>query len=197
MAGLPSGTVTFLFTDIEGSTRLWDAHHAAMAVAVADHDALLRQSITEHSGFVFKTVGDAFCAAFPSSSDALGAALAAQGVLASRTFPEVGALRVRMGLHAGEAEERDNDYFGPAVNRVARLMSAGHGGQVLVSEATRNLLADDADGRTLKELGSYRLAGLPRPERIFQLVADDLDDHFPPLRTAAHGQNSAFSGEER
>ena len=155
----PSGTVTFLFTDIEGSTRLWDAHHAAMAVAVAEHDALLRQSITERGGFVFKTVGDAFCAAFPSVADARGAAVDVQRMLTSRTWPEVGSRHVRMGLHVGEAEERDNDYLGPTVNRVARLLSAGHSGQVLLSRAAAEALGALPDGAELRDLGDRRLKG--------------------------------------
>src|SRR5688500_13903725 len=113
MPELPSGTVTFLFTDIEGSTRRWDRDPAAMAQALARHDALLRGAIGGQGGYVFKTVGDAFCAAFPTSPAALTAALAAQRALAAEPWGEVGPIRVRMAIHTGRAEERDADYFGP------------------------------------------------------------------------------------
>src|SRR5687767_12441681 len=135
----PSGTVAFLFTDIEGSTRRWQENPAAMAPAVARHDAMLREAIGAHRGHVFKTVGDAFCAAFETAPDALAAALVAQRALAAEPWGEVGPIRVRMAVHAGQAEERDRDYFGSAVNRVARLLSAGYGEQVLLSAAAREL----------------------------------------------------------
>src|SRR5262249_40419898 len=132
---LPTGTVTFLFTDIEGSTRLWEADPEAMQLALGRHDALLRAAIATKSGHVFKTVGDAFCAAFASPCDALLAALAGQQALAAEVWPEATPLRVRMALHTGVAELRDADYFGPTLNRAARVLAAGYGGQVLVSEA--------------------------------------------------------------
>src|SRR5262245_20166284 len=125
MSALPSGTVTFLFTDIEGSTKLWEQHPQAMRSALARHDSILRQAIESHNGYVFKTVGDAFCAAFRTAADALAAALAAQHALIGEAWGETGALRVRMALHTGAAEERDGDYFGPTLNRAARLLSAG------------------------------------------------------------------------
>ena len=127
MAELPSGTVTFLFTDIEGSTRLWETRPEAMAVALKRHDDLLRLAIGSCRGHVFKTVGDAFCAAFPTASDGVDAALAAQRSLGDEQWPEGAVLRVRMALHTGSAEERDGDYFGPVVNRSARLEAAATG----------------------------------------------------------------------
>ena len=131
MADLPTVTRSFLFTDIEGSTRRWEAFPAAMRAALARHDGLLRAAIEDHGGTVFKTVGDAFCAVFANAADALVAAVAAQRALAAEPWPdEIGGLRVRMALHADTADERDGDYFGPALNRVARLLAAGHGGQV-------------------------------------------------------------------
>ena len=135
---LPTGTVTFLFSDIEGSTQRWEQHAEAMDAAVKRHDALMRTAIQQHGGYIFKTVGDAFCAAFPKVSDAIATAIAAQHALSNEDFAGVEGLRVRMGLHVGEASERDGDYFGPTVNRVARLMSIGHGGQVLVSSRHAN-----------------------------------------------------------
>jgi class 3 adenylate cyclase len=129
MADLPTGTVTFLFTDIEGSTKLWEKSPRGMQVALTRHDALLWEAIEGHGGFVFKTVGDAFCAVFPTALGALESALAAQRSLFSEGWgEEIGALRARMALHTGTTHERDGDYFGPPVNRVARLLSAGHGG---------------------------------------------------------------------
>ena len=118
---LPTGTVTFLFTDIEGSTKLWEAHPEAMRVALARHDALLREAIVNANGYVFKTVGDAFCAAFASAPEAVAAALAVQLALHTEPWPEATPIRVRMALHTGAVESRDGDYFGPPVNRVARL----------------------------------------------------------------------------
>jgi class 3 adenylate cyclase len=129
----PTGTVTFLFTDIEGSSRMWERSPQAMQVALAHHDELLRRSIEERGGYVFKTVGDAFCCAFPTAPDALEAALDSQRSLLKERWAESTPLRVRMALHMGAAEERDGDYFGPPLNRVARLLSAAHGGQVLLS----------------------------------------------------------------
>ena len=130
MASPPTGTLTFLFTDIEGSTRLWEHDALVMQAALARHDEILRSVKEERGGYVFKTVGDAFCAVFPTAPDALEAALEIQRRLLSSEWEESGPLFVRMALHTGAAEERDGDYFGSPVNRVARLLSAAHGGQV-------------------------------------------------------------------
>lgn len=184
MPTLPSGMVTFLFTDIEGSTRLWERHGSAMGTAVALHDAILSDAIAAHQGHVFKTVGDAFCAAFSTVPDALAAVLAAQRALVAERWPETGPLRVRMAIHAGEAEERDDDYFGPAVNRVARLLSTGHGGQVLLSGAAVERLEQPLPaGASLRDLGERRLKDLIQPEQIHQLVVAGLPDAFPPLNS--------------
>ncbi len=177
-AQIPSGTVTLLFTDIQGSTRLWEAEPGPMADALRRHDAILRGAIESASGFVFKTVGDAFCAAFATAPAAVEAALAAQRCLTAEDWLTSRPIRVRMGLHTGECEERDQDYFGPAVNRAARLEAVAHGGQVLVSGATAELLA----GRVpLRDLGQHRLKDLGRPEQVFQLEADFLEATFPAL----------------
>jgi len=188
---LPTGTVTFLFTDIESSTQRWEEHRDAMRVAVARHDTLMRRAIESHRGYVFKTVGDAFCAAFSRADDALAAALEAQRVLNTEDFANIDGLRVRMGLHAGEADERDGDYFGPAVNRVARLMSIGHGGQVLVSGAVERALRDALpSGATLIDLGLRRLKDLTQPEQVWQLASAGLPSEFPPLNSLdARGNN--------
>jgi len=134
----PTGTVTFLFTDIEGSTKLWEQHPEAMKVAVARHDTILRSTVEAHLGYVVKTMGDGLLAAFGTAHAALAAAVQAQRSLAAETWSEIGSLRARMGLHTGPAEEREVDYFGPALNRTARLMAAGHGGQILL---TRRLMS--------------------------------------------------------
>jgi predicted ATPase/class 3 adenylate cyclase len=180
----PTGTVTFLFTDIEGSTTLWEQDSCAMQVALARHDDLLRSAIESNGGHVFKTVGDAFCCAFPTAPDALKAGLEAQRRLLSSEWEESGPLLVRMALHTGAAQERDGDYFGPPLNRVARLLSAAHGGQVLLSLPAQELVRDQLPGGTgLRDLGEHRLKDLFRPERVFQLSAPELPSEFPPLRT--------------
>jgi predicted ATPase/class 3 adenylate cyclase len=179
----PTGTVTFLFTDIEGSTRMWERSPQAMQAALARHDGLLRSSIEERGGYVFKTVGDASCCAFWTAADAVIAALEVQRMLFGAEWQETGPLRVRMALHTGAAEERDGDYFGPPVNRVARLLSAAHGGQVLLSLPTQELVRDQLpSGTGLRDLGEHRLKDLFRPERVFQLLAPELPSEFPPLR---------------
>jgi predicted ATPase/class 3 adenylate cyclase len=180
----PTGTVTFLFTDIEGSTRLWERHPEAMQRALVRHDEILRGTIETHGGYVFKSVGDAFCCAFPTAPDALEAALDAQRRLLEERWGESGPLRVRMALHIGAAEERDGDYFGPPVNRVARLLSAAHGGQVLLSLPTHEMVRDQLPaGTSLRDLGEHHLKDLFRPERVFQLVSPDMPSELPPLRT--------------
>jgi predicted ATPase/class 3 adenylate cyclase len=202
---IPSGTVTLLFTDVEGSTRLWEAEPEAMARALRRHDEMLRAAIGGAGGFVFKTVGDAFCAAFATPHAALGAALAAQRALTAEPWPTGRPIRVRMSLHTGVCEERDNDYFGPVVNRAARLEAVAHGGQVVVSGATAELLSESLpEGVTLRDLGLHRLKDLGRPERVYQLEAEFLRPSFPPLASLDNpelpnnlpGQPSAFVGRE-
>jgi class 3 adenylate cyclase len=172
MSGAPSGTVTLLFTDVEGSTRLWEAERDAMAAALRRHDEILRDAIEQAGGYVFKTVGDSFCAAFSAARAGLDAALAAQRNLAAQSWPTSQPIVVRMGLHAGVCEERDGDYFGPAVNRAARLLTVARGGQVLVSGVAAELLSGELpDGVDLRELGTHQLKDLSRPERIYQVEA--------------------------
>ena len=179
---MPTGTVTFLFSDIEGSTHRWEQYPAAMAEAVARHDVLVRFEIERHGGFVFKTVGDAFCTAFRSPVQALRAALACQQRMHAEDFSAVGGLRVRMGVHVGIAVERDSDYYGPTLNRVARLMSIGHGGQVLVSDAVRGSVANGLPADTsLVDLGLRRLKDLMQPEHVWQVSGGGLPSDFPPL----------------
>ena len=181
---LPTGTVTFLFTDIEGSTTRWERNRDAMQSALRHHDALLRAAVEAHGGVVFKTIGDAFCAVFSLVGDAIAAALEAQRAIAREDWSSVDGLHVRMAVHTGDGDERDGDYFGPVVNRVARLLSAGHGAQTLVS----GVAADLAQGTmpplaALRDLGLHRLKDLAYPEQVYQLTAPDLPLAFPPLRT--------------
>ena len=184
MADLPTGTVTLLFTDIEGSTQLWEAHAAAMRAALARHDALLRHCIVDHGGHVFKTGGDAFCAAFHTASDAVAAALDAQRALHREPWPEAAKLRVRMALHTGAVELREGDYFGAPLNKVARLLAAGHGGQTLLSESTHDLCRDHLPPLAgVKALGSHGLKDVGRPEAVFQLTHPDLPQSFAPLKS--------------
>jgi predicted ATPase/class 3 adenylate cyclase len=192
MAELPSGTVTFLFTDIEGSTALWERDRAAMATAVERHLALLRDAVAAHNGVVFKVVGDAVQAAFPTAPEAVAAALDAQRGLVQETWPEqVGSLPVRMALHTAAATPRDGDYLAAGLNRLARLLTAAHGGQVILSLATQDLARDALPLRAgLRDLGVHPLRDLYRPEQVFQLLHPDLPADFPPLRTLATRPNN-------
>ncbi|MCJ7438733.1 MAG: adenylate/guanylate cyclase domain-containing protein [Acidimicrobiia bacterium] len=184
MSDLPTGTVTFLFTDLEGSTRLWEEHPEAMKGALASHDELLRELVRENGGHVVKSTGDGMHAAFETAHDAVAAASGAQSALAARAWGATGPLRVRMGIHTGEAESRDGDYFGTAPNRAARLMAIAHGGQVLVSNVTMELVGDVSSSDVqLVDLGEHRLRDLSRPEHVYQLVIGGLDQRFLPLRS--------------
>ncbi|HVM64202.1 MAG TPA: adenylate/guanylate cyclase domain-containing protein, partial [Acidimicrobiales bacterium] len=174
-ARLPSGTVTFLFTDIEGSTALWEAAPEQMRGALERHDSLLQAAIDGHEGSVFSTGGDGVAAVFARAADAVAAAIEAQSALARVDWSTPAPLRVRMGLHTGEATERDGDYFGAPVNRAARLMAAGHGGQVLVSATTAALIGTAG----LTDLGEHHLRDLSEPQRVYQVGSEP----FPPLRS--------------
>lgn len=204
MAELPSGTVTFLFTDIEGSTCLWEEHPEAMRVALPRHDQILRQAISEHRGVLFSTGGDGFAAAFPRAADALGAAIEAQLQLAVETWPDETTLRVRMGVHTGAADERGGDYFGTEVNRAARLMAVAHGGQVVCSAVSVSLAPGHLlpAGASYRDLGEHRLRDLSEPERVTQVLHERLAMEFPPLRTLDRYpgnlpiQPTAFIGRE-
>ncbi len=195
----PTGTVTFLFTDLVGSTRLWHQFPSEMEVALARHDEIMRSSIAAYGGYIFATGGDGFAVAFERAAGAVDAAIAAQRLLGAESWPDGMALSVRMGVHSGEAHERDGDYFGPTLNRVGRLHAVAHGGQVVVSDATEPLVRGHVG---LRDLGRHRLRDFDESSPIFQLVADGLPDEFPPLRTlavASHNLPSAvdeFVGRE-
>src|SRR5215475_7981387 len=192
-AELPAGTVTFLLTDIEGSTRLWETVPEAMEPALERHNRLLGEVIGGHGGVVVTSrgEGDSFFAAFPSAVSAVEAAGACQLRLNGEAWPAGAALRVRMGLHTGEAHVQDGDYADHApINRCARVKAAAHGGQVLVTKTTRDLVAGRLGGGFgLKRLGEFRLRDLAEPELIYQLTHADLPAGFPPIRTVSgHGR---------
>ena len=186
VAELPSGTVTFLFTDIEGSTKLWERYPGEMKLVLARHDDILRQAIESNGGRIIKHTGDGVHAAFDTGVGGVHAALSAQQALHNAGWEEIGphGLRVRMGLHTGEAEERSGDYYGPALNRAARLMSVAHGGQTLISSATAELVRDQLPPEaSLRDLGEHRLRDLVRSEHVFQLLHPALPADFPPLQS--------------
>jgi len=192
---------TFLFTDIEASTRLWEEHPDEMAPALARHDAILIEAVDQAKGKVLKTTGDGMIAVFDSVDEAITAGIQAQKTLSAETWGPTGPLRVRMGVHSGDTENRDGDYFGPAMNRTARIMSAGHGGQVLLSGVAAGLASGRLPrGAVLRDLGTHRLKDLTLPEHLYQLVLDDLESEFPPpitLDARPHNlplQNTEFLG---
>ncbi len=181
---LPTGTVTFLFTDIEGSTRLMQEVGDRYVKAQTDHHAILRAAFTGSRGRELRTEGDSFFAVFESAVDACHAAATAQTDLATNEWPEGVTIRVRIGLHTGEAPLVGNEYIGLDVHHAARVAASAHGGQVVISEATRALVDEHLDdGVTLRDLGMHRLKDLARPERLYQLVIPGVRDAFPPLRT--------------
>jgi predicted ATPase/class 3 adenylate cyclase len=201
---LPTGTLTYLFTDLEGSTQLWERHPEAMQAALARHDTILQMAVETYQGKIVKTTGDGLHAVFVSASDGVCAALSAQEVIKAENWADIEPLRVRMALHTGEAQLRAGDYYGSAVNRAARLMGIGHGGQILLSQATATLIKDalppEAD---MLDLGDHRLNDLTSIEYVYQLSHPKLTNHFPPLRslgTYAHNlplQLNSFVGRER
>jgi class 3 adenylate cyclase len=163
---LPSGTVTFLFSDVEGSTRLLTRFPGRYAEVLGEHQRLLRAAFDAHGGREVHTEGDAFFVAFARAGDAIAAAVSAQRSLASQHWPEGADVRVRIGVHTGEAEVRRDDYVGLDVHRAARICAAGRGGQVLISASTRELVADELPGDVaLKDLGEHRFKDLERPEQ--------------------------------
>ena len=180
----PSGTVTFLFSDIEGSTKRWARDREAMQQAVRTHDRLMREAVTAHGGYVFKTIGDAFCVAFATPKSAAASAIDAQRALASAEFSAVDGIHVRMALNTGTADERDGDYFGPTLNLVARLLTLGHGGQVLLSADTTALVRHDLPVHaSLADLGEHELKDIEGRARVYQLVAPNLRRDFAELRS--------------
>src|SRR5512143_3670413 len=183
--------MTLLFTDIEGSTRLWEQQGERMSPALARHDALSRSAVEDHHGFIVKMTGDGMYAAFEDPADAVDAALTLQRALLDPASTNGVPLQLRYGLHLGTVERRNDDLFGSPVNRAARIMKAAHGGQILVSQA----VYDDVQARlppavTLRDLGAVRLRDLATPEHVFQLVHPDLRQDFPALRSLAATPNN-------
>jgi class 3 adenylate cyclase/catechol 2,3-dioxygenase-like lactoylglutathione lyase family enzyme len=183
---LPAGTVTFLFSDIEDSTQLARRLGARYPDVLADHLRLLRGAVDEQEGHEIDAQGDSFFVAFPRARNAALAAAGGQRALAAHAWPDGAEVRVRMGLHTGEATVQDGRYHGVAVHRAARVCAAGHGGQVLLSQSTAAVLEDELTGIDLRELGRHQLRGFERPEQIFQLVVAGLPADFPPLRAEHH-----------
>jgi predicted ATPase/class 3 adenylate cyclase len=180
---LPTGTVTFLFTDVEGSTSSWDREPARMDEGLVIHDGIVRSAVAHHGGYVFSTAGDSFAAAFPVAADAVRAAIEIQLELRATSWPGGLTLPVRIGLHTGHAVERGGDYFGPVVNRAARVMDAGHGGQILCSAVTTDLARPELDATVgFQPLGEVRLRDLLQPERLLQVTHASLPAQFPPPR---------------
>jgi class 3 adenylate cyclase len=200
---LPTGTVTLLFTDIEGSTRLLQSLQDQYGRVLGDHRAILRQVFSRHGGLEFGTEGDASFAVFRSPGPALMAAAAIQEGLAGVAWPGGADVRVRIGVHTGTPTVVDGDYVGLDVHRVARICSAGHGGQVLVSETTRSMTGeDDLAGLGFRDLGYHRLKDLDRPQRLYQLTGPGLRQAFPPVRSLPPASNlpsapTSFVGRER
>jgi class 3 adenylate cyclase/DNA-binding SARP family transcriptional activator len=182
---LPTGTVTFFFTDIEGSTQLWENQPEAMRQALARHDTILRDAIEAHRGHIVKTTGDGVFAVFAAAPDAVAGAADALRALSSEAWGDAtGPLRIRIGIHTGKAEERDGDYFGPALNLASRVMGAAHGGQVVLSKASANVVRQTLpDALTLVDLGEHRLRGLALPQRVYQLTIAGFRSEFPPLQS--------------
>jgi DNA-binding NarL/FixJ family response regulator/class 3 adenylate cyclase len=199
VADLPTGLVTFLFTDVEDSTGLLQRLGDDYRTAMADHRWLVRSAVEETGGREVDARADEFCVVFTQPRDAVEAAILSQRAHAEHAWPGDAAVKVRMGLHTGEPALEEGDYVGLDLHRAARICSVGHGGQVLLSEATRNLVAD-ALHADLKDLGEHPLKGIQPPERIFQLVVEDLPSEFPPLRFAdpqAQPVGGPAVGEER
>ena len=192
----PTGTVTFLFTDIEGSTRMLKELRDEYGTALADHQRIIRAALAENDGSEIDTQGDSFFAAFRRAKDAVGAAVDAQRALGRHEWPGGTQLRVRMGVHTGEPAVGGERYVGMGVHRAARIAAAGHGGQVLVSATTRELLRDDPPPDvSLKDLGEHQLKDMDEPERIYQLAAPGLETEFPPLKTSAPALAAGREGE--
>src|SRR4051812_8978240 len=180
----PSGTVTFLYADVEGGPRRWEQESEPGRVAIARQLRVLREAVEQHAGYVFRLTGNALWVAFETAAHGFGAVIAGQRDLVEASRREGSALRIRMALHTGAADEQAGEYDGPATNRVARLLVTGHSGQMLVSQPTFDLVrADLPSGISLRDLGLHRLGDLTRPERVYQLVIDGVPADFPPLRT--------------
>jgi predicted ATPase/class 3 adenylate cyclase/tetratricopeptide (TPR) repeat protein len=200
----PSGTVTFLFSDIEGSTQLWEHQPNWMEGAFARQEAIMRSAMVRHGGYVYKMIGDAFQVAFSTAREAVNAAIEAQRDLQAENWGGSEPIQLRMALHTAVVEEREDDYVGPQLNRVARLLGVGYGGQVLMTRAVHDLVIDDLPPEvTLIDLGEHRLKDLIRSEEVFQISAPGMSNHFPPLKSLSNLPNNlplpvtSFVGREK
>ena len=204
MAGLPEGTLTFMLTDLVGSTRAWESAPAAMREAMARHDRIVDRCLKQHHGSDVPSgrAGDSILAVFSRAADAASGALSLQRDFAKERWPEEVTLEIRVALHSGEAELRQGQYHGQVLNRCARLLATCHGGQVLLTSATEQLLVDELPPRTeLRDLGFHRLKDLARPERVFELVDAEQPRAFPPIRSQQPATNlpiqlTAFIGRD-
>jgi class 3 adenylate cyclase len=196
MSGQALEILTFLFTDLQGSSALWEEYPTAMAAIIQRHDTLLATLIKKHEGELFKLTGDGVHASFKNASHAVAAALAIQKEVGSRNWGDVGTLRARVAIHTGVAEKIGADYYGRTINRVGRILEMGHGGQILLSRATVQAVGNDLPpNTTLKDLNEQALRDLQEPERIFQLEPSDLHHTFPPLRNSPYALNEMQSGQ--
>jgi class 3 adenylate cyclase len=199
----PSGTVTFLLTDLEGATRIWEQDPDAMTAAMVRHDEILEKTIAEHRGFVFSRMGDGIASAFATAGDAVSAASAIQRTLSDEPWRTERPLRARIGLHTDEAVVVNDNYVSQPVNRCSRLMTTARGGQIVISGATESLVRHQLpEGMELVDLGEHRLRDLGRPIRVFELIRTGNQEDFPPLRTLdafpgnLPAQVSSFIGRE-
>ena len=190
MPEFPCGTVAFLFTDIEESTRLWETQQETMRAAVDRHFTILREAITAQNGVLFKMIGDAAQAAFETVPDAVATAVAAQLALRREDWGDLGSLRVRMAIHAGEATPQDGDYLAPALNRLTRVLAAGYGEQILLTDTARALATRLPLDYAIQDLGPHRLRDLLEAEHIFQLRGPGLPATFPPLKSLDQQSNN-------
>ena len=201
----PAGEVTLMFTDIEGSAKQWDRYHELFRAALEIHNRYLHGAISKHRGYLVKTIGDCFMAAFSSAIDAAECALEIQSLIENEPFPEIGGMRVRIGIHTGELTPTAGDYFGTTVNHAARIETSGHGGQTVLSERTAFLISEQLrPGVTLTDMGLHRLKDLGSPIRLFTLSSTGLPGRvYPPLRTLDLYRNNfpaeltPFFGRER
>lgn len=191
-ASVAQGLLTFVFTDIVGSTRLWERAPDAARQAVARHYELIESAVRAHRGAIFKTAGDACCCVFADASDAVRASVSIQRAFAAESWPrEAGTLQIRVGIHTGDAIAQDGDYFGPTLNRVARLMAAAHGGQIVVSSSTAETIGEALQAEcSIVDLGAHRLKDLAEPQHVFQIMARGLAEAFPPLASVDSRPNN-------
>jgi class 3 adenylate cyclase len=194
VSDLPAGTVTFLFTDVEGSTKLLGTLGATYRDVMHEHRRLLTEGVEGAGGIVYGFFGDAVSAVFGTAADAVEAATTSQRAFAAASWPESAEIRIRIGIHTGDAIVESDEYLGLDVHRTARICAAAHGGQVLLSESAYGSLGASPRGVAFRDLGAHQLKGLPEPDQLFQLQITGLRNDFPPLRVAAEPPATDSSG---